>query len=205
MKKRIISIVMSMCLLVASLSITGCGEDTVKRIKQGVQDAQVYVNEALLIVDEYEAQGYISEAQATLARRILNDTKSAIETFTKNGASIKKVDWKSKQDLLKLFAAVTKGVDEFQAKAGPGIVDALEALNAAGVIKVNNPRQLVARVSAAIHGLNIAVGLVKSRLENIEVPDEPTQEKKEPQPEQPQATPDAAACLIPFPSSYQFA
>lgn len=198
--KKILSITLSLCLLVTAMSFTACGENTIKVIKQGVRDIGTWVDEGLLMVDEYEAQGYITADQAQLARRILNDITTAKDAFLKYGQSIKKIDWKSKNDLIKLFAAVIKGVDEFQAKAGPTIVLALKALSAAGVVKIDNPQQLFSRVSAAIHGFNIAVGMITTRLEDVDV-EEPKQEK---QPDQPQSPP-PSACLIPFPGSYQFA
>ena len=176
-----------------------------------MQDAQLYVNEGLLIVDEYEAHNFITPQIAAAARLALNNTKTAIDAFLKYGASIKKISWKSKNDLLVLFAAVVQGVDEFQSKAGPAIVLALQALSAAGVVKIYNPQQLVSRVSLAIHGLAIAVGLVKSRLENIDAPDEPKQEPKLDTEHTPmKITPDEvftpdSACLLPFPLAYQFA
>lgn len=172
--RKIISMLVAVCLLVSALSFVACGEDTVKKIKQYVNDAQVYVSEGLTVVDEYEANAYLSASQASVARAALTGLKTAIDEFIKYGATIKKIDWKSKHDLLELFAAVVKGADEFQSKAGPTIIAVLEALNASGVIKIANPQQLVARVSAVLHGLNIAVGLVKSRLENLDVPDEPS-------------------------------
>lgn len=139
-------------------------------------DAQVYTNEGLTVVDEYEANAYLSADQAKVARAALTGLKTAIDEFIKYGATIKKIDWKSKHDLLELFAAVVKGADEFQSKAGPTIIAVLDASNASGVIKIPNPAQLVARVSAVLHGLSIAVGLVKSRLENLDVPDAPQTE-----------------------------
>ena len=171
--KKIASMLLAVCLIGGALSFVACSEDTVKKIKQGVNDAKVYVDEGLTVIDEYESQNILTTAQATTARTSLNGLKTAIEAFIKYGATIKKIDWKSKNDLLNLFAAVVKGANEFQSKAGPTIIAVLEALNATGVIKVPNPRQLVARVSGVLHGLSIALSLVKSRLDNLDVPDAP--------------------------------
>lgn len=176
MIKKFASMLLSLCLLVGALSFVSCTEDAVKRIKQGVASAKVVVDEGQSIVDEYESQNILTADQAKAARTSLNTLNTAIDAFTKYGASIKKVDWKSKQDLLELFAAVTKGANDFVSKAGPTIIAALEVLNAAEVLKVENPKQLVSRVSAVLHGLSIAIGLVKSRLENLDVQDEPQTE-----------------------------
>ncbi len=158
MTKRYISFMLALALLIAGMSLTACGEDQIKFVKQKVVDLSIYTDAGLQLCSDFERDKILSSAQAETARASLIRIKETLGVFIERAKSYTKIDLSSKTELANLFGDVIAGVREVISKAKPLIVAALTALG------VRNAEKLLSKASVLFTAIETTARLIQSRL-----------------------------------------
>jgi DNA-directed RNA polymerase specialized sigma54-like protein len=184
MKRKVSSIFMLIALLAGSVMTTACDGNTLKFVRGKVADIEVLLDQGYSVIDEFKAEGALTEELAAKGKEALDKVKSGAkiardqiegyrvidpetgkpEIDPETGDFKYKFDGKSKKDLAKAFASVLEGVQQFE-RESPELAEAvIKALDEKGVIKTDNPEALAARVRVVAKGLTTVVKLVQNHL-----------------------------------------
>lgn len=160
MRKRTVSIVLSIVLLANVTAFYGCGEDTVKFVKQKITDIVIYADSGINLIEDLREQDVLPADKSETALLSLREIKAAGKEVLEQGKDVTKINTKSKEDWLRLFGKVSAGVTNFVSRSGPDLEAILTALN------VPNPEKWAARIRTGMRFMDTARRLVESRLSN---------------------------------------
>lgn len=183
-RKKMISIVLMAVVVAGSIMTTACDGNTLKFVRGKVADIEVLLDQGYSVIDEFQAEGALTEELATKGKSALDKVKAGakiareqIEGYRvvdpdtgkpaidpETGDFKYKFDGRSRKDLARAFASVLEGVREFEGQS-PQLAEAvIKALREKGIIKADNPEALASRVKVIARGLTTLARLVQNHL-----------------------------------------
>lgn len=165
--KRSLSVLLSVCLLAASLSFTACGEDDVRKVREAAQRLVIYSDTGIKALQELKAsvklEGKFGEVEEQ-AETALVEMRDATLLFVDKAKSFTKIDVKNRADLAKLFEAVTDVLVKLKPKIAIVVNAAITYLNSQGITNIRDPEAVIRRVNFALDVLDTSAKLIAVKL-----------------------------------------
>jgi hypothetical protein len=164
--KRSLSVLLSVCMFAASLSFTACDGDAVRKTREAAERLVIYSDLGLKAVDELKATGALTgyEAVEQVASQTLVEVRDATLVFIEKAKTFTKFDARSREDLAKLFVAVTDALERLKPKIAFVVGKVIEYLNARGVTNIKDPQKIINRVNFALNVLDASAKLIQTRI-----------------------------------------
>lgn len=165
--KKITSMLLTTCLMVASLSFVGCGEDAVRAVKDKANDLIVYADIGIKGLQEFKASVALEGDFATYeteAEKLLGELRDTTLVLVNETQGITKFDKSNRQDLFNAFQAVMKILEKLKPKIGFIVEKAIAYLNAKGVTNIRDPQAIVRRVEFALSIITGGANIINNRL-----------------------------------------
>jgi hypothetical protein len=148
MKRRVVSKVMTVVLVVASLLLAACQPDQLRKAAKAADTMAVSIRAMILAKRELAQQGRITPEEELKITQGLFALNEAVTVFTNQVKNSKTWDGSVKTALTTLFADVTA---------------ALNQLNTQGVLNITNP-EAKQKLTGVLASLSAAVGIIKAVL-----------------------------------------
>jgi hypothetical protein len=167
MQKRIFSILLSVCLLTASLSFTACSEDEVRLFKEKANNLIVYSDLSIKALQEFKASvqldGKFAEYEQD-AETGLAELRDATLIVIDQAKSFTKFDKKSRADLAQAFKAVMNILDKLKPKIGLIVEAGIVYLNSKGITNIRDREAVIRRINFALSVLTGSAQVIANKL-----------------------------------------
>jgi hypothetical protein len=166
MKRKLLSILLSVCILTAPIVLTSCDGDSVRKTREAAERLVIYSDLSINSIAELKTQGALvgfEEAEAA-ATQALVEIRDATKVFVEKAMTFTKFDAASRADLAKLFVAVTDALQKLKPKVLLIATRVIEELNRRGITNIQEPKKIVSRINLALNFLDTSARLIQSRI-----------------------------------------
>jgi hypothetical protein len=164
--KRIMSAVLAVCLLAASLNFTACDNDSVRKTREAAERLVIYSDLGINSIQELKVQGALvgfEEAEAA-ATQALTEIRDSTKVFVEKAMTFTKFDASSRADLAKMFVAVTDALQKLKPNVLLIATKVIEELNRRSITNIQDPQKIVSKINMALNILDASARLIQSRI-----------------------------------------
>jgi hypothetical protein len=164
--KRSISVLLSVCMVAASLSFIACGESEISKCRKAAERLVIYSDLGLSSIQELKSQGALVgfEDAERVSTQALTEIRNATMVFVEKAMTFTKFDAANRQDLAKLFEAVMDALQRAKPKLLIIATKVIEELNRRGITNIKDPQIVVSRINVALNILDASAKLIKVNL-----------------------------------------